>query len=328
MTVSRVVNQSGYVHRETRERVEAAIAALGYLPNQHARGLRSRRSGTIALIVTDITNPFFTTIARGVEDTVSAAGQMVLLGNTDEVEEEEYRYMKMLVQKGVDGVIFVPARRGEAALELARSNGVPVVILDRRSDASDVDVVRCDSWGGAFELGRLLCQNGHRRFTVLAGPTGISTSDDRVEGFSRAVEEFSPGAKLSVRYGRFSVRDGAALMGQALDEALPPTAVFAVNNFLAIGALTEARERRVGVPGDVALVGFDDLPSQLVTFPFLTVSAQPAYAMGVEAGTRLLRRIEDPSLPCEKIVLPTRMVVRESSGSARLPISVKATSAV
>jgi LacI family transcriptional regulator len=318
MTVSRVVNRSGYVNAQTRSRVEAAIAELGYMPNESARNLRSRRSGTIALIVTDITNPFFTTIARGVEDAASEAGSLVLLGNTDESEAEELRYMRMLVQKGVDGVLFVPARNGATALEFARTHGLRVVVLDRRSDFAGVDVVRCDSELGAYELGELLLSLGHQNFAILAGPDGISTSDDRVTGFLRALETAGRAANCTISHGQFSVADGAQQMEVAL--ATKPTAVFATNNFLAIGALNYVREAGIRVPEDVALVGFDDLPAHLITFPFLTVSAQPAYEMGVTATKLLLERVQTPDLAAREIVLPTNLVIRTSSGK---PIALR-----
>jgi LacI family transcriptional regulator len=318
MTVSRVVNRSGYVNEQTRTRVEAAIAELGYMPNESARNLRSRRSGTIALIVTDITNPFFTTIARGVEDAASEAGSLVLLGNTDESEAEELRYMRMLVQKGVDGVLFVPARNGATALEFTRTHGLRVVVLDRRSDFAGVDVVRCDSEVGAFELGQLLLNLGHQQFAILAGPEGISTSDDRVTGFLRALKTAGRAANCTISHGQFSVADGAQQMEVAL--ATKPTAVFATNNFLAIGALNYVREAGIRVPEDVALVGFDDLPAHLITFPFLTVSAQPAYEMGVTATKLLLERVQTPDLAAREIVLPTNLVIRTSSGK---PIALR-----
>jgi LacI family transcriptional regulator len=317
MTVSRVINRSGYVNVTTRARVEAAIAELGYMPNESARNLRSQKSGTIALIVTDITNPFFTTIARGAEDTVSAAGSLILLGNTDESEAEELRYMRMLVQKGVDGVLFVPSRDGTTALEFARTHGLPVVVLDRRSAFAGVDVVRCDSERGAYDLGQLLLSLGHRRFAILAGPEGISTSDDRVIGFQRSLTESTHATDCTTSHGKFSVADGARLMESALRSG--PTAVFATNNFLAIGALNFVREANIRVPEDVALVGFDDLPAHLITFPFLTVSAQPAYEMGATAARILFDRIAHPEVPVRHVVLPTTLVERRSSG---LPIPV------
>ena len=186
------------------------------------------------------------------------------------------------------------------------------MVLDRRSSFEGVDVVRCDSELGAFELGQLLLGLGHERFAILAGPTGISTSDDRVSGFLRATNTASREHHCHISHGQFSVADGGKLMEAAL--ATKPTAVFATNNFLAIGALNYVREAGIRVPEDVALVGFDDLPAHLITFPFLTVSAQPAYEMGIAATKLLLERVQSPHLPPREIVLPTNLVIRTSSG--------------
>jgi len=314
MTVSRVLNNSGYVAAPMRERVEKAIADLGYVPNQVARSLRSRRTGTIALVLSDITNPFFTTVARGVEDAASDAGNLVLLCNTDEREDEESRYIRMLVEQRVDGILLVPARTGEESIRLARRHGIKVVILDRRSTDTDVDVVRCDSEAGAAELARLLLDLGHRSFAILAGPSGVSTTDDRVMAFQSVLQV--SGCKASVFYGEFRVESGHKMVRDALSAEPRPTALFATNNFQSIGALQELHGMGLKVPEDVALVGFDDLPAAMVTFPFLTVASQPAYEMGRRAVDLLLRRLgEDIPSPREELILPATTIVRGSSGS-------------
>ncbi len=313
MTVSRVLNRSGYVGESTRERVEQAVESLGYIPNQNARGLRSVRSGIMALLVTDVTNPFFTTVARGVEDVASSSDHLVLLGNTDEVEEEELRYMRMLVQKGVDGVLFVPARGGEAALALAHHHKIPVVVIDRRSSVPNIDSVRCDSFQGAFDLGKLLVEHGHRRFGILAGPAGVTTMEDRINGFLSAV-----GDSRSVRVlrGNLTVAEGERLMQELVDSPARPTGVLAANNFLAIGGLNYLRQAGIQVPTEMSVVGFDDLPEHLITFPFLTVASQPAYEMGAMAAQLLLRKLVDPDHSPENIVLATVLNPRSSHGFA------------
>ncbi len=315
MTVSRVLNRSGYVSEDARSRVESAVAELGYVPNQLARGLRSKRTGTIALVVTDITNPFFTTMARGVEDAASDTSNLVLFCNTDENEAEEQRYMRLLIEKRVDGVLLVPAQAGQQSLELAKTHGVPVVVVDRAVSGQEVDVVRCDSRDGATRLADLLLIKGHQHFAVLAGHHGVSTTDDRVEAFVTAVKQSNPSNSIEVHYGDFSVRSGHENAKKILNAEPRPTAVFAANNFISIGALQEFRQQGISVPEDIALVGFDDLPAALVTFPFLTVVAQPAYEMGRRAVEQLFKRIENPEASPEEILLPTEIIVRASSGN-------------
>ena len=315
ITASRVVNNSGYASREVRERVLQAAAELGYVPNTLARSLRSRRSDTLALVLTDITNPFFTTVARGVEDAASDAGYTVIFCNTDESEDEERKYLNVLLQKRVDGILLVPARDGLGSLQAAREQNTPLVVLDRRLPAGAAgDVVRCDSLGGAYALTRLLLGLGHRRLALLNGPNAVSTAADRAAGFRQALSE-EPGAQGGMLEGSFTQASGAEMARRALAADPRPTALIAGNNFIAIGALNAARELGLRVPEDAALAGFDDLPPALVTFPFLTVASQPAYAMGQAATRLLLERLNGADGAPRELVLPTELIVRASSGA-------------
>lgn len=318
ITASRVINNNGYASQEARERVRRAAAELGYVPNSLARSLRSHRSNTLALIVSDITNPFFTTIARGVEDTASDAGYTVIFCNTDESPVEERKYMSVILQKRVDGILLVPAGNGEESLRAAREQGTPVVVLDRRLSSPTADVVRCDSAAGAREMTRLLLELGHQRIALLNGPEGIPTAEDRAAGFRQALEEAGLAEAGQVLWGRFTTQSGAEMVREALERDPRPTALFAANNFIAIGALKALGELGVRVPEEAALVGFDDLPAALVTFPFLTVVAQPAYEMGKQATLLLLERLaKRRDAKAAEIVLPTEIILRASSGAPR-----------
>jgi len=319
ITVSRVINNSGYVSRETRERVEAAVAELGYVPNILARSLRSRRTNTLALVLTDITNPFWTTVARGVEDAASEGGFHVILCNTDESETEQEEYLTVLLQKQVDGVLLAPARSTPEPVEFIQRQGVPVVVLDRRVPHAQVDVVRGDSEGGACQLIQHLLSLGHRRIAMLSGPQCVSTAVDRVTGYRQALADagLDTSAEL-VYYGEFTQASGYEMAQQMLTVTPRPTALFAANNFIAIGALRALRDAGLQVPEDIALVAFDDISSGLVIEPFLTVAAQPAYEMGQRATELLLARLSGQAPPkCQKIVLPTEIIVRRSSGQTR-----------
>ncbi len=318
MTVSRVLNRSGYISTETRERVEQAIAELGYVPNSLARSLRFKQTKTLALILTDITNPFFTTVARGVEDVASENGFNVIFCNTDESAAEEAEQLNILAQKQTDGVLLVPARSSAEPIEFLHRQAVPVVVLDRRMPGGGVDVVRCDSEQGAYDLTCLLLNLGHRRTAVLAGPEDVSTAADRVAGYRRALA----GAGLAedprlVFFGEYTQAGGQVMAEQALALKPRPTALFAANNFIAIGAYRFLRQAGLRVPEDVALVAFDDLPAAIVMDPFLTVAAQPAYTMGQRATELLLSRLEGSAPPGhQEIVLPVELIIRRSSGAA------------
>jgi LacI family transcriptional regulator len=318
ITVSRVINHSGYASRETRERVEAAVVELGYVPNRLARSLRSKRTHTLALVLTDITNPFFTTVARGVEDTASDAGYTVIFCNTDESESEEKKYLQVLLQQQVDGILLVPARNTPDSIDLIRKQNTPVVVLDRRlSPGVNVDTVRCENELGAYQLVRLLIELGHQRLALLSGPLGVSTAEDRLAGYRRAMREAGMADEAQiVVYGSFNQASGSEMMRQILELNPRPTGIFAANNLIGIGALHAAQEAGLRVPEDMAMVGFDDLPPTLLTSPFFTVASQPAYEMGQRATQLLLARLTtDASAPCREIILPTELIVRQSSGS-------------
>jgi len=316
MTVSRVINKSGYISQETRERVGAAIAELGYVPNTLARSLRFKQTKTLACVLTDITNPFFTTVARGVGDAASAQGFNVIFCNTDESETEQAEQITALVQKRVDGILLVPAASSEDAVAFLREQHVPVVILDRRVPACSVDSVRCNSEEGAYELVRLLLTLGHRRIAAISGPAMVSTAQDRVAGYCRALTEAGETVRPElIGYDSFTQAGGYKTARQMLALTPRPTAFFAANNFIAVGAYQAAREAGLEVPKDVSIVTFDDLPAWLLMEPFMTVAAQPAYEIGRVATELLLKRLASENLAgCQEIVLPFEIIVRRSSG--------------
>jgi LacI family transcriptional regulator len=316
MTVSRVINNSGYASTEVREKVVAAINELGYVPNTLARSLRIRRTHTIALILTDITNPFFTTMARGVEDAANAAGYTVIFGNTDESEEKETRYLAMIQQKRVDGILLVPAGGSVQPVEKIRQVGTPLVVLDRRIPGEVVDVVRCDTDAGAYQLTRMLLDMGHHQIVMLTGPASVSTAEDRAAGFRRAMQAAGESAPL-VLYGSFTHDSGYANARKALSMPNRPTAIIAANNFIMIGALKAIHAAELEVPEDIAVVGFDDLPPFMVIEPFLTVASQPAYEMGRQAAELLISRLTgENTSPPQEILIPLGITVRQSSGTA------------
>jgi LacI family transcriptional regulator len=318
ITVSRVINNSGYFSQETRDKVEKAISELGYVPNTLARSLRSKKTNTLALILTDITNPFFTTLARGVEDKASEMGYTIIFCNTDESDRKESTYVNILLQKQVDGFLLVPAESKPHIIELIQQRGAPLVVIDRQVPGADVDLVRCDSEEGACQLTHFLISLGHRHIAILSGRQGISTADDRVSGYRRAMDE--SGLQVNADYcvrGEFTQDSGYQMAQRAIGLRPRPTALVAANNFITIGAMKALQEAHLRVPEDIALVGFDDLPPAMVTFPFFTVASQPAYEMGQLATELLLKRLKNREVKRhEEIILPTQIIVRQSSGGS------------
>jgi LacI family transcriptional regulator len=312
VTVSRVINAAPNVNPATREKVEQAIQELGYLPNVVARSLRSKRTHSLALLVPDITNVFWTTVARGVEDAAIARGYSVLLCNTDEDPDKQARYLTVVASQRVDGLIIAPYDADAANLSEVRGRRIPTVIVDRRVEGWDTDSVTCDSVAGARALVRYLLAQGHRRIAVISGPAGTSTADDRVAGYCLGLQE--AGLEVDpclIRRGEFRAAAGERLVSELFAEAVQPTAVFAANNAIALGVIEALSGLGLAVPDDVALVCMDDLPLAERCFPFLTVAVQPAYEMGGRAAELLLDRLANAGeFSPRHLVLPMQLIVR------------------
>ena len=317
VTVSRVLNRVGNVNSVTQQRVEQAIEELGYVPSAVAKSLRSKRTNSLALILPDIQNAFWTTVARGVEDAAQSQGYSVFLCNTDENPAKQLRYLDVVVSQRVDGVMIAPFGSDGDDLALLRTRNTPTVVIDRQVSGWDVDSIIGDSLSGARALVSHLVSLGHRRIAVLAGPAGTATALDRVAGYRIALAEagIAEDARL-VQFGEFKALSGEHMMAQVLDSGVEPTAVFAANNAIAMGVLDELERRGLRVPQDLALVSFDDLPNTSRLFPFLTVAVQPAYEIGANAAQLLLSRLEAKvPLQPRHVVLPTRLIIRYSCGS-------------
>lgn len=318
ITVSRVINNSGYISQATRDRVEAAAKELGYVPNTLASGLRSKRTKTLALVVTDITNPYFTLMARGVEDAAGISNYSVVYCNTDESEEKEEKYANILAQRQVDGVLLVPACGNVKTIKFLASNGIRVVTLDRCVSDVEIDSVRSDSEGGAYHLVKLLIGLGHQRIAMITGTKDVSTSVDRVAGYRRAMAESGLGDKEQVYYGTFTQESGFELTKQIMMNSPKPTAIFGANNFIAIGIIKALRSFKLDVPGDVSVVAFDDFPEAMLVSPFLTFAEQPAYKMGRMATELLLKRISGEFTgESQKLILSTEIIERSSTGPSK-----------
>src|SRR5262245_16931072 len=319
MTVSRVINANGAVSPETRRRVDEAIAALGYVPSRLARGLSARRSGTLAVIVPDLANPFFTLIVRGAEDVARRAGLRVILGDTRGDLTTEAELIEEALAHRVDGILVAPVGDGSRArLRRIASFGVPFVLVDRTVTGVDADAVLGDSTGGARQLVEHLIALGHRRIGMIVESDDVSTAPERLRGYEDALAGAGLDADpaLVVR-ADVDTGGGGEGMRRLLRPDPRPTAVFTVNNLVALGAIEAVREAGLEVPGDVALVCFDDIEYASRLYPFLTVMEQPAETFGVLGTQLLLERIEGRGPERRHVVvLPAEFVVRRSCGAA------------
>jgi LacI family transcriptional regulator len=333
ITVSRVLNGSAPTSEAARRRVEAAIRELGYVPNELAQSLKAHATRTIGLMVTDVSNRFFTAVARGVEDVAHAAGYCVILCNTDEDPAKQRLYLDMLGRKRVDGLVVAPVgddlgEHNRALVAWARRHG-PLCLVDRELPGVDcqqegIDAVRTDNAATAARLVAHHIAHGHRRNAIVNGPAEVYTAAQRLAGYRQALQEAGIPADPSLEWhGQFTTDSGYAGAVAMLGLKQPPTAFFAANNFCTIGVLAALREYRVRVPGRCAVVGFDDIPELALVEPFLTVASQPASAIGRQAASCLLERIRSrrtpgaagaEAVPGRRLVLPTEIIIRRSCG--------------
>jgi LacI family transcriptional regulator len=327
-TVSHVLNGTRIVSDEARDRVLAALAELNYEPNPFARSLKVHRSNTIGLVILDISNAFYTAVARGVEDVAREQGYSLILGNSDEMVSKEAEYLRFLRARRVDGLLLMPAgERHEALVKLAHSH-FPLVLVDRTIPGLDLSSVSIDSETPARDIVDLLIGLGHRRIGVIAGPPWSTGMMERLAGYRGALAEAGiPMDESLIISGSGQTRADAAIVSaagrseagrvaaaQLLALPDPPTAVFAANNQLSVGAFDAIRKAGLSMPDQLAFVGFDDFEwAELVT-PRITRVAQPTYEMGRTAAQLLISRIADPTAPTRRIILGATVLVRESSG--------------
>lgn len=313
ITVSRVLNNSGYVSQKTRLRVEHAAKELNYVPNSLASSLRSNRTNILALLLADISNPFWTTVARGVEDIANQQGYSVILCNTDEKASKQEEYIRVLLRRRVDGFLLVPTTAATESIRTIQQQQVPVVLLDRAIPGLAIDTVRGDTYGSAYKLTEHLIALGHHRIAVLAGPKYISTSTERVTAVQTALQDTGLGIDSDlILYGEFAMESGYAMARQVFTEA--PSAIVAGNNFIAAGVGQYLREINLRVPEDISVVCFDDLPTAWASEPFLTVAVQPAYEIGRRAAEVLLQRLDGTMKgPAQDHKLPVEIIIRSST---------------
>ncbi|MFE9461105.1 LacI family DNA-binding transcriptional regulator [Streptomyces californicus] len=314
-TVSRVLNGHPSVSQEARTRVLAAVEALGYRPNAVARSLRTAQTRTLGLVISDVLNPYFTELARFVEEEARALGYSVIIGNADERPDLQDHHVRTLIDRRIDGLLVSPADGGTPLLRDVALSGTPMVFVDRWIPGIDVPVVRADGTGAIRDLVAHLHGLGHRRLAIIAGPAATTTGGERVEAFRDALRDH--GLALPDAYigqGDFQAASGRRATERFLELAEPPDVVFAADNLMALGALDAIRARGLRVPDDIALAAFDDIPWFVHTGPPITAVAQPTADLARAAVRALADRIEGRTP--HSVTLPARLVVRRSCGEA------------
>lgn len=318
-TVSAVVNEAGWVPDETRERVKAAIAELGYRPNRLARGLKTSQSHTVGVIVSDVTNPFFTDVVRGLGHVLRENERNLVLCESEHEFDLGEKNFQMLLEKRVDAIVLIGDSVSEDVLRQYHGD-VPIVAIERDYDVEGVHKLLVDSEQGGYEATRHLIEQGCDRIAMISGPSSGPGSRtygrlQRYLGYRRALE--AAGRKLDpglVVQGDFRIAGGYAAMGKLLDLDAPPDGVFVANDLMALGAVRAARERNVAIPADIGIVGYDDIPMvEHVSSP-LTTMAMPRQELGAAAAALLVEELNGVDRPAPiRRVFTCRLVVRESS---------------
>jgi LacI family transcriptional regulator len=314
-TVSHVLNDTVRVREPLRKRVLEAVQQVGYQPSQLARALRRDRTNIIAMIIPDITNPFFPAVVRGAEDQAFSNGFRLILCNTDNDHSKELVHLNELRTYLPAGLIVIPSNFSDltAKAESYRRTGTGVVCIDRLPKNWGGDSVTADNEAGARDATRHLIKMGHIRLAMITGPLHLTNSKERLNGFKRAMQEAKlPLGPEYIQETTFDKQGGYSKALILLRHIPRPTAIFAGNDMIALGALRAIREAGLRCPADVSLMGFDDLDLAETTNPSLSSVSQSGYQLGATAASILVGRIQGDDSPAKHVVLKTSLNVRDS----------------
>ncbi|WP_280383225.1 LacI family DNA-binding transcriptional regulator [Nocardia wallacei] len=312
-TVSRVLNGDPRVAEQLRGRVDTAVAELGYRPNSQARSLRTRATKVLGLIIADIQNPFFTALARGVEDAASERDYSVVLANSDESLGKEQRYLEVAAAERMAGVILAPSSTTASRIDTLTERGIPVVAIDRRLRRADIDSVTVNNRKAAQQAVEHLVAAGARRIAMITGPADASTATSRLAGYRAALRAagLRPDPALEVR-GDYRIEGGRRAARALLTRPERPDGLFVGNNLMMVGALDALAQERIAFPDDLLLAGFDEM-SWSGFAPPITLVEQPSYEIGRRATELLLPRARGDHFPPQRLVLPARLHPRAST---------------
>ncbi|WP_254302547.1 LacI family DNA-binding transcriptional regulator [Sphingobium chlorophenolicum] len=320
-TVSRALSSPDLVTPETRKKVQKAIEHLGYAPNFNARSLRALRTTKIVMMVPDIANPFFSEVVQGAEEAAQLAGYSVLLGDTKDDAERENQYASMLLSNEVDGVIFLGHRLPAILSRMVSERGFRAPVVNACDFTADhgISGVRIDNEAAAFAATELLLAMGHHHLGVIAGPLDSPITQARLAGVRRCLGQQGLGEQVRVSHGSYTMEDGAEEASAFLQSPERPTALFCFSDELALGALSALRTVNLSCPGDVSIVGFDDVRFARFVAPPLTTVRQPMRRIGESAVNLLLSILAGRSETQEIVTLQHELVMRQSTGPAHQP---------
>ncbi len=320
-TVSRALNNKSRIRQETKEKILAIAKELGYRPNLIARSLVMRRSKTLGLVITNISNPFYTELAQGIEKTAARLGYNIILCSTQSNISIEKQYIEMLRSKGVDGIIFSSAHIEDPNIVALAEERFPIILVNRRTYhplvKERIDYIGVDNILGGYVAVEHLIRLGHERIGVIGGSSESSVGIERLEGGKKALQNY--GLKQTEEYfieGNFLKTSGYEGGKRFLDMPKKPTAVFATNDYMALGVYQAFLETGLRIPEDIALVGFNDIEFIAMKGIELTTIGQKKFEMGAIAVERLVERIEkgDEPFPAKEILLEPELIIRRTCG--------------
>lgn len=314
-TVSKVLNKKdGNITEATRQKVLKAVEELNYIPNAAARSLVTRKTKTIGLIIPDITNPFFPELARGAEDQANALGYNIIFCNTDDHFDKEKKYINMLAEKLVDGIIFTQsAQLGDEFKEIQRL-GIPLVLIDRDISIEGVKGrVLVDNYHGAYKGVKHMILKGYKKIAFITGPLTTKTAKDRLKGYKQALKDYKiPYDETLVLEGQYKSHWGEEAILKLLNQKKLFDSIFCGNDLIAIGAIKQLKENNLEVPEDIGILGYDDIYFSKFMSPALTTIMQPKYLMGQKAVEILVSCIEGKKMEEKNITLKTKLIQRDS----------------
>ena len=312
----RVLGNYGSYSKDTQRKVRAAARAVHYSPNVIAKALRTRRTRTVGVLISDITASFWTSMIRGVQDRAARDGYSIIVCNSDEQSHDEKAALATLVERSVDGLIISPTLGNHSYLRQLWRGGTPLVLVDRKVDGLDAPSIRVDNRAAAREAVSHLVRLGHRRIAIIRGPDGVETNDERFAGYADALaEQRIPLQPALVKNARFLQEKSFEATRELLRARNPPTAIFVCNEAMASGCIHALKEARVRIPQDISFITFDDPVWAEYLDPPITCVSQPSYSMGMLAFDHLLGQIHGhggKARPREDVVMKTRLVIRGS----------------
>jgi len=312
-TVSRYLNKSGYVNAETELNIKNAIEKLNYLPSAAARGLTGKNTKTFALILPDISNPFFPELARAVEDVASIYGYTVIFCNTDGQVGKEKKYIDALKSKNIDGIIFASNTLGQEDVDKLASYNIPYVCLDRAPTDKICSVVRSNDLEGGKMAVKHLLETGSKKIGHIYGPQDLIPAKERLIGYEESVKDFDWFSPSLMVPGNFEIEGGKRATEILMERHPDIDAIFAGNDQMAFGVLKTLHRMGIKVPEQVAVCGYDGISMTAITEPELTTVAQPIYELGAMASRILIKKIEGDMEKDQIHVLDVKLILREST---------------